>query len=78
LSNGLRDALIPSAPSPLAGEGWDEGGSYRETYRINALDWQKEFPQIVKQGDFDAVIQRGKIREYQPEEGLSVKGTLQI
>jgi type I restriction-modification system DNA methylase subunit len=27
-----------------------------ETYRINPFDWQKEFPEIMKQGGFDAVI----------------------
>ena len=28
----------------------------RETYRINAFDWQAEFPEIMKAGGFDAVI----------------------
>ena len=27
-----------------------------ETYRINPFDWEKEFPEIIKQGGFDAVI----------------------
>jgi type I restriction-modification system DNA methylase subunit len=27
-----------------------------EIYRINAFDWEKEFPEIIKQGGFDAVI----------------------
>jgi hypothetical protein len=27
-----------------------------ETYRINPFDWEKEFPEIMKQGGFDAVI----------------------
>ena len=27
-----------------------------ETYRINAFDWEKEFPEIMKKGGFDAVI----------------------
>jgi hypothetical protein len=27
-----------------------------EIYRINPFDWQKEFPEIMKQGGFDAVI----------------------
>lgn len=27
-----------------------------ETYRINPFDWQKEFPEIMKRGGFDAVI----------------------
>jgi len=27
-----------------------------ETYRINPFDWQKEFPEIMKAGGFDAVI----------------------
>ena len=27
-----------------------------EAYRINAFDWEKEFPEIMKQGGFDAVI----------------------
>ena len=27
-----------------------------ETYRINAFDWEKEFPEIMKRGGFDAVI----------------------
>jgi len=27
-----------------------------ETYRINAFDWEKEFPEIMKQGGFDVVI----------------------
>jgi type I restriction-modification system DNA methylase subunit len=27
-----------------------------EIYRINAFDWQKEFPEIMKRGGFDAVI----------------------
>lgn len=27
-----------------------------ETYRINAFDWEKEFPEIMKHGGFDAVI----------------------
>ncbi len=27
-----------------------------EAYRINPFDWQKEFPKIMKQGGFDAVI----------------------
>jgi type I restriction-modification system DNA methylase subunit len=27
-----------------------------ETYRINPFDWQKEFPEIMKQGGFDTVI----------------------
>ena len=27
-----------------------------EMYRINPFDWQKEFPEIMKQGGFDAVI----------------------
>jgi len=27
-----------------------------EIYRINPFDWQKEFPKIMKQGGFDAVI----------------------
>jgi hypothetical protein len=27
-----------------------------EIYRINPFDWQKEFPEIIKQGGFDAVI----------------------
>lgn len=27
-----------------------------ETYRINPFDWQKEFPEIMKGGGFDAVI----------------------
>jgi hypothetical protein len=27
-----------------------------EMYRINPFDWQKEFPDIIKQGGFDAVI----------------------
>jgi type I restriction-modification system DNA methylase subunit len=27
-----------------------------EIYRINRFDWEKEFPQIMKQGGFDAVI----------------------
>ena len=27
-----------------------------ETYRINAFDWEKEFPEIMKAGGFDAVI----------------------
>jgi len=28
----------------------------KEIYRINAFDWQKEFPEIIKRGGFDAVI----------------------
>jgi len=27
-----------------------------EAYRINAFDWEKEFPEIMKRGGFDAVI----------------------
>ncbi len=27
-----------------------------ETYRINAFDWEREFPDIMKRGGFDAVI----------------------
>ena len=27
-----------------------------DTYRINAFDWEKEFPEIMKKGGFDAVI----------------------
>jgi len=27
-----------------------------ETYRINPFDWEKEFPEIMKRGGFDAVI----------------------
>jgi type I restriction-modification system DNA methylase subunit len=27
-----------------------------ETYRINAFDWEKEFPEIIKRGGFDVVI----------------------
>jgi hypothetical protein len=27
-----------------------------EAYRINAFDWEKEFPEIIKRGGFDAVI----------------------
>jgi len=27
-----------------------------EMYRINPFDWQKEFPEIMKQGGFDVVI----------------------
>jgi len=27
-----------------------------ETYRINAFDWEKEFPEIMNRGGFDAVI----------------------
>jgi methylase of polypeptide subunit release factors len=27
-----------------------------EAYRINAFDWEKEFPEIIKHGGFDAVI----------------------
>jgi type I restriction-modification system DNA methylase subunit len=27
-----------------------------EVYRINAFDWEKEFPEIMKRGGFDAVI----------------------
>jgi len=27
-----------------------------ETYRINAFDWEKEFPEIMKRGGFDVVI----------------------
>jgi hypothetical protein len=27
-----------------------------ETYRINAFDWEKEFPEVIKRGGFDAVI----------------------
>jgi type I restriction-modification system DNA methylase subunit len=27
-----------------------------EVYRINAFDWEKEFPEIMKKGGFDAVI----------------------
>ena len=30
--------------------------SGEEVYRINPFDWQKEFPEIMKQGGFDAVI----------------------
>jgi type I restriction-modification system DNA methylase subunit len=27
-----------------------------EIYRVNPFDWEKEFPEIMKQGGFDAVI----------------------
>ncbi|MEK0338528.1 MAG: Eco57I restriction-modification methylase domain-containing protein, partial [Nitrosopumilus sp.] len=27
-----------------------------ERYRINAFDWEAEFPEIIKRGGFDAVI----------------------
>ena len=41
-----------------------------EIYRINPFDWQKEFPEIMKQGGFDAVIGNPP---YVRQEGLAMR-----
>jgi len=44
-------------PSLSVGAGHVPPGlSEEEIYRINPFDWQKEFPEIIKRGGFDAVI----------------------
>mgnify|MGYP001610479385 CR=1 FL=1 len=48
----------PTPPNPLfSKEGVPKAGAFDDDIRrINVFDWKKEFPEIMKNGGFDAVI----------------------
>ncbi|MBM2838297.1 MAG: eco57IR: type restriction enzyme Eco57I, partial [Deltaproteobacteria bacterium] len=50
--------LKPTSPNPLfSKEGVPKAGAFDDDIRrINVFDWEKEFPEIMKTGGFDAVI----------------------
>jgi len=57
--DGKQLARLPGLGRAQSGQGAQPGMSFLdedEMYRVNAFDWNAEFPEIMKAGGFDAVI----------------------